>query len=124
MSLIAEARLDPSGYLEARPRPEAGRRGAVLARFLQSDVQGDRTYAEALLAEIAAVLGGAAPRPAAIGNAFSIEIGLAGAVIANAVVGDAPAERYGLAELRSALRLWVEAIARAGGPRQTEVHRR
>lgn len=124
------ARRHKAGFLEARALPGSGRRGEVLADFLQSDVQGDLATARALLAEIAAAERGEAMLPGGAGNAFSLRIAADGAVIANALLSDAPPERYGLAELRAALETWVAAIegARAADgrtrPRQAPHHRR
>ena len=47
------------------------------------------------------------------GNAFSIKISPDGAVIRNAVVEDTVPERYGLTELRVALKTWIAALERA-----------
>jgi hypothetical protein len=106
-------RRHAAGFLEAQPLPGSGRHGAVLANFLQSDVQGDLATARALLAEIAAAERGEAPLPGGAGNAFSIRIAADGAIIAHALFPDAPPERYRLAELRAALELWIAALERA-----------
>ncbi|HZU90337.1 MAG TPA: hypothetical protein VE993_13875 [Stellaceae bacterium] len=102
-----------TGFLEARPLPGSGRRGEVLAAFLQSDVQGDLAAARALLAETAAAERGEEPQPGGAGNAFWIGIAADGAVIANALLPGAPPERYRLGELRAALADWIAAIERA-----------
>jgi hypothetical protein len=99
-----------AGYFEGRARPGSGRRGEILASFLQSDVQGDLETARLLLAEVAAAERGERPQPGGAGNAFSIAITPGGAVIRNAVVEDAVPEHYGLAELRAALETWIAAI--------------
>jgi|GEM_PF-1226082 hypothetical protein len=110
---LISAQMSPAGFLEARPLPGSGRRGEVLASFLQSDVQGDLNTARALLAEIAAAEAGAAPLPGGAGNAFTIRIAADGAVIAGALSPDMPPEHYSLAELRAALEAWSAAIARS-----------
>lgn len=110
---LVSARRHRAGHLEGRARPGTGRRGEILASFLQSDVQGDLAGARALLAEIAAAERGEAPQPGGIGNAFSIAIGAEGVVIRNAVVEDARPERYDFAELRLAFAAWIAAIERA-----------
>jgi hypothetical protein len=102
-----------TGFLEGHARRGTGRRGEILASFLQSDVQGDLAAAWALLDEIAAAERGDKPQPSGVGNAFSITIAPDGAAIRNAVVEDAMPERYGLAELRAALEDWITAIERA-----------
>lgn len=102
-----------AGFLKAHARPGAGRRGETLAGFLQSDVQGDLVTARALLDEIAAAERGDKPQPGGVGNAFSIAIAGDGAVIRNAVIDGAAAERYSLGELRAAVEAWIAAIARA-----------
>jgi hypothetical protein len=108
--LIA-ARPNRAGYLEARPRRRSGRHGAVLAGFLQSDVQGDAAAARALLTVIAATRRGEPPPPEAIGNAFAITIGARGAALRNVIVA-APPEHYTLDELGAALETWIAAIER------------
>jgi hypothetical protein len=119
-----------AGFLAARPLPGSGRRGEVLAAFLQSDVQGDLAAARALLAETAAAARGEAPQPGGAGNVFSLAIAADGAVIANALLPGAPPERYRLAELRAALEDWIAAIERAHSgsdrtqARQAPPHRR
>jgi hypothetical protein len=102
-----------AGHLEGHARRGSGRRGEILASFLQSDVQGDLAGAVALLAEIAAAERGEAPQPGGAGNAFSIAIGPDEANIRNAILDDAPPESYGLYELRQALETWIAAIERA-----------
>ncbi len=99
-----------AGFLEAKARPGSGSHGEVLARFLQSDVQGDLTTARALLNEIAAAERGKEPQPGGVGNAYAITIGPDGAVVRNAVLEDALPERYSLGELRTALETWMAAI--------------
>ena len=71
-SELVTARRHPAGFLEARPRPGSGRRGEVLAGFLQSDVQADLATAQAFLDEIAGAARGGEPQPGGTGNAFSI----------------------------------------------------
>lgn len=110
---LISARRHPAGHLEARAVRGSGRRGAVLAGFLQSDVQGDLEAARALLAEIAAVERGDPPRPAAIGNAYRVAVTPAGVTIGNAVVEDSRSEQYVFDELRLALGTWIAAIERA-----------
>jgi hypothetical protein len=109
---LISARRHPAGFLEGQARPGSGRRGEILASFLQSDVQGDLETAGLLLAETAAAERRKSPQPGGVGNAFSITITPDGAVIRNAVVADAPPERYSLPELRAALETWIEAIER------------
>jgi len=65
-----------------------------------------------LLAEIAAAERGEKPQAGRVGNAFSIMISPDGAVIRNAVVEGASAERYSLPELRAAIETWIAAIER------------
>jgi hypothetical protein len=106
-------RQHPAGFLEACAPRATGRRGEILASFLQSDVQGDPATARALLDEIAAAERGEEPQPGGVGNAFSIGIAPDGAVIRNAVVEGAAPERYSLREMRAALEAWIGAIERA-----------
>jgi hypothetical protein len=110
--LICIAR-HPAGFLEGRPCPGSGRRGEILASFLQSDIQGDLVTAREFLDEVAAAELGEQPRPGGVGNAFAIAIAPDGAVIRNAVVEGAPPERYSLRELRAGLETWIAEIERA-----------
>jgi len=109
---LISVRRHPAGFLEGQARPGSGRHGEILASFLQSDIQGDLETARMLLAEVAAAERGEKPQPGGAGNAYSITITPDGAVIRNAVVADAPPERYRLPELRAALETWIEAIER------------
>jgi len=111
--VLVMARRHAKGFLEARARRGSGRHGEILARFLQSDVQGDVTTAQAFLYEIAAAERGDNPRPGGVGNAFSITIAPDGAVIRNAVIEGSTPEHYSLGELRAALENWVAAIEHA-----------
>jgi hypothetical protein len=110
---LITARRHPSGYLEARAARGSCRRGAVLASFLQGDVQGDLEMARGLLAEIGAAERGQQPQPAAIGNAFSVAISPEGVTLRNAVLEDARPEHYGFDDMRRALGTWIAAIDRA-----------
>jgi hypothetical protein len=107
---LITVRRHPAGFFEGQARPGSGRHGEIIGSFLQSDVQGDLETAQTLLAEIAAAERGENPQPAGVGNAFSIAITPDGAVIRNAVVEGASAERYSLPELRVALETWIAAI--------------
>ncbi len=110
---LITARMHPEGYFEGRAAAAGDRRAALLASFLQSDVQGDLDHARALLVEIAAVLRGEASGPPRVGNAFAVDIAADGAVIRNAVLEGAAPERFTLTELRRALETWSAAIERA-----------
>jgi hypothetical protein len=110
---LITARRHPTGYLEGRAARDSGRRGEVLASFLQSDVQGDLDAARAVLAEIDAVTRGETPQRAAVGNAYSVAVSREGVTIRNEVIEDARPERYTFAEIREALCIWVAAIERA-----------
>jgi len=107
---LISVRRHPAGFFEGQARPGSGRHGEIIGSFLQSDVQGDLETARMLLAETAAAERGENPQPAGVGNAFSIAITPDGAVIRNAVVEGASAERYSLPELRAALETWIAAI--------------
>jgi uncharacterized protein YacL (UPF0231 family) len=110
---LITARRHPAGYLEGSAARGSGRRGEVLASFLQSDVQGDIDSARALLAEIGAAERGEAPQPAAIGNAYSVTVSPEGVTVRNAVIEDSRPEHYGFDEMRQALGIWIAAIERA-----------
>ncbi len=114
-SALIRVRRRRPGFLQGLARAGSGRPGAVLASFLQSDVQGDLAHAGALLAEIAAVERGEEPQPGGVGNAFSITIAADGAAIRNAVVEGARSERFSLGDLRAALEAWIAAIERGRG---------
>jgi hypothetical protein len=111
---LVRVRRNPAGFLEGRARAGSGPRGELLARFLQSDVQGDGEAVAALLAAITAAERGAMPQPGLIGNAFAIRIGPDGAVIENVVMADPRPQHYTLAELRAALAAWLAAIRDEG----------
>ncbi|MGH7031444.1 MAG: hypothetical protein ACREE9_11225 [Stellaceae bacterium] len=110
---LISARRHPAGHLEARAARGSGRRGEVLASFLQGDVQGDLDAARALLGEMGAAERGEAPQPPAIGNAYAVSISPDGVTIGNAVTEDSRAVRYDFAEIRLALGTWIAAIERA-----------
>jgi uncharacterized protein YacL (UPF0231 family) len=110
---LVSARRHPAGHLEARARRAGGRRGAVLASFLQSDVQGDLEMARALLAQIGAAERGEAPQPVATGNAYAVTVSSEGVTLRNAIVVNSRPEQYGFDELRQALGVWIAAITRA-----------
>jgi hypothetical protein len=113
-STLVTARRHPKGHFESRPRRGSGRRGEILAGFLQSDVQADLATARAFLDEIAATQRGEKPQLGGVGNAFYVAIAPDGAVIRNAVVEGSEPERYSLGELQAALEMWVAAIERTG----------
>jgi uncharacterized protein YacL (UPF0231 family) len=112
---LITVRRHRAGHLEGHARPGSGRHGEILASFLQSDVQGDLAAARELLAEIDAAERGEAPRPAAVGNAYSIAVLPDRVTIGNAVIEDSRAEDYGFGELRQALETWIAAIEHARG---------
>ena len=112
MTVMVSVRRHPAGFFEGRARPGSGRHGAILASFLQSDIQGDSETARMFLAEIAAAERGEPPQPGGAGNAFSITISPDGAEIRNAIVEGAVPEQCSLAELRGVLELWIAAIER------------
>jgi uncharacterized protein YacL (UPF0231 family) len=107
------ARRHPAGHLEARAVRGSGRRGVVIASFLQSDVQADLEMARQLLASIGAAERGEAPQPAAIGNAYAVAVSPEGITLRNAVLEDSRPEQYGFDEMRRALGTWIAAIERA-----------
>ena len=107
------ARRHPAGHLEAQAVRGSGRRGEVLASFLQSDVQADLESARSLLARVGAAERGEAPQPAAVGNAYSVAVSPEGITIRNEVVENSRPERYGFDEVRRALGIWIAAIERA-----------
>jgi hypothetical protein len=109
---LITARRHPAGHLEGRAVRGSGRRAAILASFLQSDVQGDLAAARGLLAEIGAAERGQATQPGAVGNAYSIAISPDGVTIRNAVVEGSRPEHYAFGEMRQALGTWIAAIER------------
>jgi hypothetical protein len=113
-SSLVTARRHPKGHFEGRRKRGSGRRGEILAGFLQSDVQADLATARAFLDEIAATQRGEKPQSGGVGNAFYVAIAPDGAVIRNAVLEGSEPERYSLNELQAALEMWVAAIERAG----------
>jgi hypothetical protein len=118
-SALVSVRRHSAGFLEARPRPGAGRHGEVLANFLQSEVQADLATAQAFLDEIAAARRGDKPQPGGVGNAFSIVIVPTGALIRNAVLENSAPEPYSFNELQTALETWIAGIKRVSGNADT-----
>ena len=110
---LITVRRHPAGYLEGRAARSSGRRGQVLASFLQSDVQGDLEMARALLTALGAAERGEAPQPAALGSAYSVTLSTQGISVSNAVVEGSRPEQYGFDEMRRALGVWIAAIGRA-----------
>jgi hypothetical protein len=109
---LITVRRHPAGYLEGRSARGSGRRGQVLASFLQSDVQGDLEMARALLTALGAVERGEAPQPT-VGNAYSVTLSPQGISVSNAMVEGSRPEQYGFDEMRRALGVWIAAIGRA-----------
>lgn len=110
---LITARRHSAGHLEGHAARGSGRRGEVLASFLESDVQGDLAAARALLAEIGAAERGQELQPAGIGNAYSVTVTHDGVLLRNAVVEGSRPEHYGYDEMRRALGTWIAAIERA-----------
>jgi hypothetical protein len=110
---LITARRHPAGHLEGQAVPGSGRRGQVLARFLQSDVQGDLDAARAFLVALGAVERGEAPQPVVFGNAYAVTLSAQGITVCNAAVEGSRPEEYGFDEMRRALGIWIAAIERA-----------
>ena len=110
---LITARRHPAGHLEGRAARGSGRRGQILASFLQGEIQGDLDAARSLLAGIGAVERGEAPQPPATGNAFTLSMSADGIAIRNALIANSRSEHYDFAEMRVALGTWIAAIERA-----------
>jgi hypothetical protein len=117
MASLVTVRHNRAGFLEARAQRGSGRRGALLADFLQADVQGDAAVARDLLARIAAARRGAPPQREAVGNAFAMRIAPAGVSLRNAILARSRPADYTLDEFAAALAAWLAAIETAAAQR-------
>jgi hypothetical protein len=109
---LITVRRHPAGHLEGQAARGSGRRGQVLASFLESDVESDLDAARALLAAVGAAERGEATQPVSIGKAHSVTLSTAGITVGNAVVASSRPETYDFDEMRRALGLWIAAIER------------
>lgn len=90
--------------------------GELLARFLESDVQGNLQHARELLHTIDRVEAGRLAAWSETGNAHTLKLSPAGAVLESLYDEAAPDQRLPLAELRRAVAGWQEFLA--GGQRR------
>jgi uncharacterized protein YacL (UPF0231 family) len=98
---------DSSG--DPRAHGEKGRE--LLARFLESDIQGSAALGRQILAAIDKVAGGHLATWERTGNAYTLTLASGGAEVEPEMEDDAKPLHLTLAELRDALARWVDFIA-------------
>lgn len=98
------------------PRASSPEAQELLARFLESDVQGSEGYAREILGAIEKVDTGEAPSWQGTGNAHTLTLDSEGATIEAEFEEDeeAPPCRVSLDELRAALIGWLAFLERTG----------
>jgi hypothetical protein len=101
---------DSSG--DPRARGEKGRE--LLARFLESDLQGSPSLGRKVLAAIDKIAGGHLDDWERTGNAYTLTLSPKGAAIEPELDDDAGPLHLPLAELREAVAHWVEFVADGG----------
>jgi hypothetical protein len=89
------------------PRARAGGADDLLARFLESDVQGSVITAYDILGMLDRVESGETDLWEGTGNAYTLTLTPDGALIQDELEDDAEALHLPLAELRDALNAWV-----------------
>ena len=99
-------------FLDADGVPRA--RGGLTARFLEADLQADRTLAVELLHRLDAVADGARASDELIGNAHRLALGPRGARIESLFDRTAAPAAMSLAELRRLVSAWLALLERAG----------
>jgi uncharacterized protein YacL (UPF0231 family) len=108
MKLYRDASGDPRAHLEKGT--EKGK--ALLARFLESDVQGSAALGRQILAALDQVASGHRKSWERTGNAYTLALAPGGATIEPAMdEDDAEPLHLPLAELRDAVERWVAFIA-------------
>jgi hypothetical protein len=92
------------------PRARCEGEGDLLARFLESDVQGSVITAYDILGMLDRVESGETERWEGTGNAHTLTLTTGGALIQDELEDDAEALNLSLAELREALDAWVALL--------------
>jgi uncharacterized protein YacL (UPF0231 family) len=92
------------------PRAQAGKGRELLARWLESDVQGSAASARKVLAAIDKVAAGKLDDWERTGNAYTLTLAPDGAEIEPDLDEDAEPLHLSLAELREAVARWVELL--------------
>ncbi len=98
------------------PRVQSEEDGSLLARFLESDIQGNPEHGREILRAIEEVEAGETEAWEETGNAHTLILSSVGAVI-EAEFEDAPACRLSLAELWEAVADWVAFLDAEEGER-------
>ena len=101
---------DPDGC----PRARGARAGDLLARWLESDVQGSASFARGLLEALDRIESGELDRLEETGNAHTLELGPDGATIVPEWDEEALPQQVSLAELRDALNGWLGLLGPVG----------
>jgi len=99
---------------DPRARAAAGQAGEqeLLARFLESDVQGSAAAGREILAALRQVVAGELPAWEQTGNAFTLRLSPTGAAIESALDESGEVVEIPLRDLRRALRAWVDFLAK------------
>jgi hypothetical protein len=92
---------------EGLPRAEAEEPDGLLARFLESDVQGSVVTAYDILGMLDRVESGETERWEGTGNAHTLTLTPGGALIQDELAEDTEALHLPLADLREALNAWI-----------------
>ncbi len=99
-------------YLDDHGLPRARWQGPydLVARFLESDVQGSVTTAQDLLGLVDRVESGDLDRWEGTANIHTLTLGQEGAVLVDELDETSPAQSITLAELREALEAWMALL--------------
>lgn len=95
---------------EGLPRAEAEEPDGLLARFLESDVQGSVITAYDILGMLDRVESGETERWEGTGNAHTLTLTAEGASIQDELAEDTEVLHLPLADLREALNAWIELL--------------
>lgn len=103
---------DEAGDPRARAAAGRAREQELLARFLESDVQGSAATGREILAALRQVEAGELPAWEQTGNAFTLRLSPAGAEIESVLDESGEVAAIPLRDLRRALRAWVDFLAK------------
>lgn len=92
------------------PRARASRDRELLARFLESDVQGSATFGLEILAAIEAIADGRLREWTQTGNAHTLVLSPEGAAIEPDFDEESESALVSLADLREAVARWIEFL--------------
>jgi len=95
---------------EGDPRARGTGRGARLAGFLESDLQGSGKGGRAILRAIDRIEAGKLDRQEITGNSYTLTLSSAGASLVNENTEDAKPFELSLAELKEAVANWTAFV--------------